>query len=124
MLLPEFVKSRDGCKTHTFKAAGIVLSCGIHAIDTGFILPCMCVLNSGIFPNNARPIAPKCVGVSSSQIEITIISDVCLSDAVNPMILVYSIMKLQLLITSACNFDIPWLLAAKASGLQTSEMCS
>ena len=67
-----------------------------------YSLACTCCtwLSSDIFPNNAklqRPIVPKCAGVSSSQIRITIISDFCPSDGANPMILVYSNMELQLL---------------------------
>ena len=80
-----------------------MLSCGIRNMDTGFILPCIYVhwSSSGMFPNNAklqRPIVPKHVGVSSSQLGITIISDFHLSDGANPTILVYySTMELQLL---------------------------
>ena len=94
-------------------------------------MSCTCYpwLSSTIFPNNAklqRPIIPKHVGVSSSKMGITIISDFCLSDGANPMILVYSIMELQLLkhtslppATWTVIFGLPWLPAAKASGLQT-----
>ena len=74
-----------------------------------------------------RPIVPKCVGVSSSQIRITIISDFCLSDGANPMILVDSNMELQLLkhtslrvAISTVIFGLP---AAKVSGIQTLQMC-
>ena len=86
------------------------------------------VISSGIFPNNAklqRPIVPKHVGVSSSQIGITTISDFCLSDGVKPMILVYANMELQLLKHTSLPFAIltvifgfPGLLAVKTSGLK------
>ena len=99
-----------------FEAAGIVLSCGIHTMDTGFILPCMYLqwLSSGIFPNNAklqRPIVSKRI-----------------SDGTNPIILVYSIMELQLLKHTSLAiltviFGLPWLLAVKASGLQMLQTC-
>ena len=126
MLLPEFVKSWDSCKIHVSKQC-------CHVVYIPWILALSCTsytwLGSGIFPNNAklqRPITPKCVGVSSSQIGITIISDFCLSDGANPMILVYSITELHLLKHTSLPptlliviFGLPWLPAAKASGLQT-----
>ena len=98
-------------------------------------LSCTCytLLSSGIFPNNAkfqRPITPKRLGVSSSQMGIIIISNCCLSDGANPMIVVYSNMELQLLKHTSLPpaiwiviFGLPWLLEAKASGLQTLQMC-
>ena len=109
-------------------SSGIILAlCSLHV---SVILPAISV----VFPNNAklqRPIhvAPKRVGVPSHKLYLLESVAFSLSNGASLMIPAHYIMELQPLKHTIlppailyCHFGLPWLLAAKAPGLQTPQM--
>ena len=97
-------------------------------------LACKCYtwLKSGYFSSIAklqRPIAPKRVVVPSHKLYLLELVAFSLSNGASLMIPAHFIMELQplkhTLLPPAilyCHFGLPWLLAAKAPGLQIPQM--